>query len=151
MALFTLKESSKYSEAEIIAFLSTAVIPMRLACNSDKGFPLVASHWFKYQDGALYCAIHRSSLMAKLLTNDPRCGFEIAADTAPYRGVRGQGKASLLTERADENLHNLILRYLGDSQSQLAKWLLSRSDEEYLVRITPTWLTSWDFSERMTG
>ena len=150
MAFFTIKESSKYSEAEIIAFLSTAVIPMRLACNSDKGFPLVASHWFKYQDGALYCAVHRSSLVAKLLAKDPRCGFEIAADTAPYRGVRGQGNAALLVENAGENLHELIVRYLGDSQSQLAKWLLSRSDEEYLVRITPTWVTSWDFSERMT-
>jgi len=150
MAFFTIKESSKYSEAEIIEFLSTAVIPMRLACNTEKGFPLVASHWFKYQDGALYCAIHRSSLVAKLLTKDPRCGFEIAGDSVPYRGVRGQGNAALLMQNAGENLHNLILRYLGDTQSSLAKWLLSRSDEEYLVRITPTWVTSWDFSERMT-
>jgi hypothetical protein len=26
---------------------------------------------------------------------EPRCGFEVASDRPPYRGVRGQGVASL--------------------------------------------------------
>jgi hypothetical protein len=41
------------------------------------------------------------------------------------------------------------MRYLGKRESRLAQWLLGRADEEYVVRIAPSWITSWDFSERM--
>ena len=43
----------------------------------------------------------------------------------------------------------LVERYLGGSGSRLARWLLGRRDEEVGLRITPQWLTSWDFSARM--
>ena len=91
--------SSVFSEQQIAEFLAAATIPVRLACNDEKGFPLVASHWFAYHDGLLYCAIHKASRFAKLLSRDPRCGFEIAGDSPPYRGVRGQGNAELISKQ----------------------------------------------------
>jgi nitroimidazol reductase NimA-like FMN-containing flavoprotein (pyridoxamine 5'-phosphate oxidase superfamily) len=149
MAALPIKKDSAYTEAEMIAFLTAATIPMRLAVIDNRGRPLVASHWFRYGDGHFYCAIHSSSLVAKLAARNPGCGFEIAGDTIPYHGVRGQGTVELLTAGAEENLRELILRYLGDTESALAKWLLGRAEGEYLVKITPAWVTSWDFRERM--
>ncbi len=87
--------------------------------------------------------------MASLLKQDPLCGFEIAPDTIPYHGVRGQGRVTLTRTGAGELLERLIHRYLEGTDSTLAQWLLSRADQEYAVRIAPTWATSWDFSHRM--
>ncbi len=46
-------------------------------------------------------------------------------------------------------LDSLIRRYLGGTDSSLAQWLLGRIDEEVVLRIRPSWITSWDFSARM--
>ena len=69
----------------------------------------------------------------------------------PYRGVRGQGRAHLLPEAGAARLEVLLDRYLGDRESNLARWLLSRAEDEVAIRIEPSWLTAWDFSARMGG
>ena len=76
-------------------------------------------------------------------------GFEIAGDTPPYFGVRGTGRAQLLPSDAATVLPQLIDKYLGDQTVPLAKWLLSRLDEEVAIRIDSLTLTSWDYSSRM--
>jgi len=144
-----IKRDSAYDAQQMADYLAAARIPLRLACNGGNGFPLVASHWFEYRDGAFYLAIHQNSRVASLLDQNPLCGFEIAADTIPYRGVRGQGTVTLSRQGAAAQLDTLIMRYLGKRESRLAQWLLGRADEEYVVRIAPSWITSWDFSERM--
>ena len=48
-----------------------------------------------------------------------------------------------------DTLELLLGQYLGDCNSSLARWLLSRSDEELLVTIEPSRLFSWDYRERM--
>jgi hypothetical protein len=83
------------------------------------------------------------------LRRDRRCAFEVAPETAPYRGVRGQGLAELHEERGEEILRLLIDRYLEDSTSRLARWLLSRARQETAIAIEPLTLLSWDFRERM--
>lgn len=149
MPALPVKSDSAFSPAQMAEFLTSAKIPMRLACNGNNGAPLVASHWYQFEDGLLYLAIHCNSHVASLLQQNPHCGFEVAADTAPYRGVRGQGRATLTRDGAGARLEGLILRYLGNTDSKLARWLLSRANEEYAVCIAPTWITSWDYSQRM--
>lgn len=151
MPALPIKSDSAFDTAQMIEYLSTARIPLRLASNGGSGFPLVASHWFEYRDGSLFLAIHESSKVAALLQENPRCGFEIAADTMPYRGARGQGTATLSKASATEQLDTLIRRYLGNTESKLAQWLLSRAEAEFIVRIDPLWITSWDFSKRMSN
>ncbi len=149
MPTLPIKSDSAFDAEQMIDYLSTASIPLRLASNGSNGFPLVASHWFEYRDGSLFLAIHESSKVAALLQENPRCGFEVAADTIPYRGVRGQGTATLSRAGATGQLEALINRYLGNAENKLAQWLLSRAEAEFVVRIDPVWLTSWDFSKRM--
>ena len=80
---------------------------------------------------------------------DPNVGFEIALNAPPYKGVRGKGNATLTKENVSDTLHEVIVRFLGDTTSNLARWLLGRADEEYVIEIAPSWITSWDYSERM--
>jgi hypothetical protein len=100
-------------------------------------------------DGNLWCATQESSLLAQRITRDSRVGFEIAGDQPPYRGVRGTGTASILSEEAARILPALIERYQGAEHTSLSDWLLSRIDREVAIKITPTTFTSWDYSGRM--
>lgn len=122
---------------------------MRLAANTGSGFPVLLSLWFGRDDDDLLAAVHRDAKIVKRLTDDPRCAFEIATNDPPYRGVRGQARATLDSEGAAELLERLIIRYLGTTESKLGRFLMSRADEELIVRLRPRSIASWDYSERM--
>ena len=143
-------ESSQLDAAAIQAYLEDARIPLRLAVNGSDGCPIVASHWFEYRGGQLYCVLHRDALVAKRLDATGCCGFEVAHESMPYRGVRGQANIALLPVPAGGQLKNLFARYGVKEDSQLATWLLGRIDEECVLCITPRWVSGWDYSERMS-
>ncbi len=124
-------------------------IPVRLASLSAGGAPLLCSLWFLYDEGAIWCATPRTAKVVELLQHDPRCGFEVGGDLMPYRGVRGQGSATLSRADGPATLLRLIDRYLHSRDSGFARWLIARQDAEVAIRIEPAWLTSWDFSARM--
>ncbi len=141
---------STWDRAEIDRFLLETTIPVRLAVIDD-GVPLVVSIWYQWDaaSGTLLCVSHQNARVVRLLEASSACGFEIARDDPPYKGVRGQGEVTLERASAGVVLGSLIRRYLGDTDSSLAQWLLGRIDEEVVLRIRPSWITSWDFSARM--
>lgn len=142
--------SGPWDLSGIRAFLESAVIPMRLATNGSVG-PMVQSLWFLFDESALWCCTQRDSVVAKRLRSDPRCGFEIAGDNPPYRGVRGKGDASMDAGLAAELLERLLRRYDVASNSPLASWLQSRVADELAIRIDSLVVSSWDYSSRMSG
>jgi nitroimidazol reductase NimA-like FMN-containing flavoprotein (pyridoxamine 5'-phosphate oxidase superfamily) len=134
---------------EIESYLNVALIPLRLACTTESGWPMAVSLWFQYQDGCLYCATQKSARVVRYLQNDPRCAFEIAADLPPYCGVRGQAIAKIDERIGKEILMQLLVRYLGDMDNPLAQDLMIKSDNEIAIILEPVNLFIWDFSKRM--
>ena len=145
-----ISKSSAWDQNRIFSFLSENTIPVRLAVIQDK-HPLICSVWFSVDAETLVirCVSHGKSQLIKSLMADPNVGFEIALNAPPYKGVRGKGNATLTKENVSDTLHEVIVRFLGNTNSNLARWLLGRADEEYVIEITPSWITSWDYSERM--
>jgi hypothetical protein len=143
------RAKSDWDLAQIEGFFDASVIPIRLAVLSPAGKPLVCALWFVYSDGALWCATKASAAVAKYLIKNPECGFEVACEAMPYKGVRGQGHVSLLQEEGVPVLLRLIDRYLGTRESGFAQWLIANATDEVAIRIEPEWLTAWDFTERM--
>lgn len=141
--------SGPWDLVDIQGFLDSTVIPMRLATLGSVG-PMVQSLWYLFDGSALWCCTQRDSVVAARLRSDPRCGFEIAGDDPPYRGVRGRGVASMDAGLASELLERLISRYLIDPESPLALWLQSRVTDEVAIRIDTLVVSSWDYSSRMT-
>ena len=137
------------TDDQINAFIAQARIPLRLAVLDGTGCPIVLSLWFLQEDGAFWCATKADAQVIRYLTARPRCGFEIAGDTPPYRGVRGKGTATLHPERGAEILERLLDRYAILPGSRLASMLLAKADQEVAIRIVPQRLSSWDFSRRM--
>ncbi len=144
-----IRSTSAWDKHQIERFLADTVIPVRLACIDRDGVPLVCSLWYLYADGALWCATQQSASVAAFLRAEARCGFEVAPEQMPYRGVRGQGRVSLSAAEGPGVLLRLIDRYLGSRDTSFAAWLVARSATEVAIRLEADWVTSWDFSKRM--
>lgn len=132
-------------------YLDTIRIPMRIAIKTGDMWPWVISLWFLHQDGLLYCATQKHAKIVGHLENDNRCAFEIAADTPPYCGIRGKARARIDESLGAKTLEKLLVRYLGDTENELAKNLLSKKDTEVAIVIEPVRIYTWDFRQRMKG
>jgi nitroimidazol reductase NimA-like FMN-containing flavoprotein (pyridoxamine 5'-phosphate oxidase superfamily) len=138
-----------WDQAQVDAFLHNTTFPLRLACVGEDGFPRVVSVWYGYDGQHLRCVSHRSSQLVSLLERCDRVGFELAPNEPPYHGVRGQGIARLDSDADGAVLRQMLERYLGGTTSKLARWLLSRAEDEMLITIEPLRLFTWDYRERM--
>ncbi len=141
--------SGPWSQTATDSFLDTCTLPLRLSCVASDGFPRVASMWFHYETGQLLCVTHQNSKVAKILKQNNRVGFEVSPNEPPYYGVRGQGLVAIRPLGDSPLLEDLLARYVGDTNSSFAKWLLGRKDEELILSIAPQRLYTWDYRERM--
>lgn len=134
---------------DIETYLESIRIPLRLACTTESGWPMAVSLWFKHQNGHLICATQKSAKVVSYLKNNRRCAFEIAGDLPPYCGVRGQAIAEIDEKIGAEILEELLERYLGSTDSALARNLLTKRNDEVAIILKPVNLFTWDFSNRM--
>ncbi len=144
----TRKEESLITN-DVAAYLDEMRIPLRLAVVTQSGWPMVLSLWYVLSDGMLWCATQDTARVVRYLRRDPRCGFEVASEQPPYRGVRGQGRATLSPEHGRRILEILLDRYLGGRESSLARRLLARAGREVAIGVAPTRVFTWDYTERM--
>jgi hypothetical protein len=149
MSAGSIKRAGPWDESRTDRFLAETVIPVRFAATSRRGFPVLLSLWYLYEEGRLWCAVQEDSRIAGHVARDGRCAFEVAPNKPPYFGVRGQGRAHIVPEKGEQILRLLIQRYLGSESSKLARWLLERSATEVAIRIDPLRLMSWDYAARM--
>lgn len=144
------KISGPWDLERIHEHLDDAAIPIRLSCNRRSGFPLVASHWFVRKDESIWCAVQGASAVARALTRDPRCGFEVSGDQPPYFGVRGSAQVTVHGDLGGDTLRELLARYHGNLRSRFAQWLMGRADTEVALELRPVAYYSWDYRSRMS-
>ncbi len=130
-------------------YLNQTIIPLRLSGTNTFGWPFVMSLWYVSLNEKIYLATIKSAKVVKYLSNNPKCAFEIASDIPPYCGIRGQAKADINESKGDEILKILLNRYLGGIDNPLAQQLLSRSEQEVAIELTPIKLYQWNYSDRM--
>ncbi|WP_458204446.1 pyridoxamine 5'-phosphate oxidase family protein [Haladaptatus sp. NG-SE-30] len=138
-----------WSQEEAEEFLERATIPLRLACTTPSGHLWMVSLWFTYRDERLFCATSKQADIVRYLQHDSDVAFEASTNDPPYRGIRGNGTVSIEPDTEKELLRDLIERYLGGTDSGLARRLLSTDREEVVLCLTPRRVYSWDFTERM--
>ena len=138
-----------WSRTEAETFLDAAVVPIRLACRTPAGGLWMLSLWYRYRDGRFECATSADARIVRFLRADSEVCFEVSTNRPPYMGVRGAGEARLVEEGAKDVLGDLIDRYLGTTDGEMAGWLLREEREEVAIEIEPTRLSTWDFTPRM--
>lgn len=129
--------------------VSDTKIPIRIGFLKPDGVPNVVSLWYEQIDGKIYCATQKAAKIVNYLQKTPQCGFEIAADKPPYKGVRGNGIAKILPDKGNEILKILMKKYLGDKESTLSKFLKENSKTEVAIEISPQKIFCYDYSKRM--
>ena len=102
-------------------------------------------------NGKIFCATQKSAKIVKHLKENPTCGFEIAADSPPYKGIRGKGIVKILESDGKKILKNLIKKYLENKESRLSQFLEHNSKTEVAIEITPKKIINYDYSQRMKG
>jgi hypothetical protein len=130
-------------------YLMKSLIPIRIACLNTRGYPITMSMWYVYLQERIYCATKKNSKIIAFLSKNPKCGFEVATDLPPYRGVRGWGSARLDEVMGGEILDILIRKYLRDQESTLANFLRKRNKNEIAIEIVPASIFSYDYTDRM--
>lgn len=128
-----------------------AKIPIRIAFMDSNKEPRVISLWYAYINGKIFCATQKSARIVKHLKENPICGFEIAADSPPYKGVRGRGIAKIIESDGYKVLGVLIEKYLENKESNLSQFLEHNSKTEVAIEITPKTIFNYDYSQRMKG
>ena len=138
-----------WDAAETEAFLDSATVPLRLSCHASGESLWMLSLWFLYREEAFWCATSANADIVDYLADDDHVAFEISTNDPPYKGVRGNGTASVESDSEKALLRDLLERYLGGTDSALADRLLSPERAEVTIRIDPDRLSTWDFSDRM--
>ena len=141
--------SGAWSADEVEEFLRKVTIPIRIAAHRPDESLWIVTLWYRYREGNFECATWADADVVRYLRNDAEVGFEVSTNEPPYRGVRGHGSAGLSPDREKAVLRDLLERYLGGTDSSLARWLLDDDRDEVRIRIQPRVIYSWDYSDRM--
>jgi len=134
---------------EIDKFIPDSKIPIRIGFIKGTCTPAVVSLWYVCKDGKIYCATQKTAKIVSHLKKNPVCGFEIAADKPPYKGIRGEGTVQILNETGAYVLDLLMEKYLKGKESTLSKLLRNNSKTEVAIEITPQKVFHYDYSKRM--
>ena len=138
-----------WTSDEAERFLQSTVVPLRLGCRRPSGDLWMLSLWYRYDDGRFECATSADADVVRYLDADAHVSFEASTNEPPYRGVRGNGTASVTRDDEKAVLRALIERYLDDTDSPLARRLLSPERREVTITVTPDRLHTWDYTARM--
>lgn len=144
------KRYGAWKGSDIERFLKETRIPLRLSFDSGAGV-LIVPVWFEYRAERLWSCSPQESLLVKALTARPEVAFDVSTNDVPYRGVRGRGRARCSIAKDDTQMQNLLTRYVAGTENELAQWLLQRPEDEAIIQVEATWLTSWDFTKRMAS
>jgi nitroimidazol reductase NimA-like FMN-containing flavoprotein (pyridoxamine 5'-phosphate oxidase superfamily) len=133
-------------------FLDDHAIPVRVATRTPAGGLWMLSLWYGYEraDGSLHLATSADARVVEYLEADSEVAFEVSTNHPPYRGVRGQGDATLEPDDEKALLSALVEEYLGGRDSDLANWLLRDDRDEVHVTVDVTRAYAWDYSDRMS-
>lgn len=144
-----LEPSGPWSPEQTREYLQERTVPVRVATRTPGGRLWMLPLRYLFRDGALWCATSASADIVAFLEDGPGVAFEVSENEPPYMGVRGSAEATLSPDEDKRLLHELVTRYLGGTDSPLARRLLDADREEIRIRLDPTRAHTWDYSERM--
>ena len=144
-------DARKLTKAELDEFLSTPVIA-RLATTRPDGSPYVVPIWQQWDGEHMWVIPRERSAFVPNIQQEPRVCVSCADDVnQDHRRVTIEGTAEIvegpvpLVGRTKKIADEMVARYMGPTGAAYAQKTANRL--RYLVRITPTRITSWQGSE----
>jgi len=142
---------SSMTEEETRNFLSNKKLFARIGSIDKKGDPNVHPVWYYFDNDRIYFETGRDSRKAQNIQKKNMIYFCIDDDTAPYKGVRGKGVATILQDinKSLPIVEKLLIKYIGNLDNKMAKFLFNsvKSGESIVIEITPQFFATWDHSK----
>jgi PPOX class probable F420-dependent enzyme len=119
-----------------------------LATYRMDGGVLLSPVWHQWREGGFEVVVYAGDIKLQHLRRDPRASVVVYEHEPPYRGLEVRGEARLLQDGTAEAMSSMALRYLGEENGRAYAESISASDT-VLVRLEPTHVRGWDFSDDM--
>jgi nitroimidazol reductase NimA-like FMN-containing flavoprotein (pyridoxamine 5'-phosphate oxidase superfamily) len=126
---------------------------LQLATIDDTGYPNIQPVWFIYDNDKTRLYILTSDTSKKTLNirNNYKVYFSVDDCNIPYKGVKGRGNATILSDPAIviSTANKLSMKYYGSLDSPAAKSLIDRSKQQdaVAIEINPKFFSTWDFGK----
>ena len=139
------------SEREARKFLIESRSTLILGTTDADGSPMIHPVWY-YFDTARTKIYFYTEPALKKATNIRRRSqvyFDVDSDRWPYKGVKGKGRAKVVSKAAALQLASKILaRYVKKGQPMTKSVLGKVKTGGYVVfEIAPAYFTSWDYGK----
>jgi len=132
-------------------FLSHQKLFARIGSIDKYGDPNVHPVWYYFDNNKIYFETGKDTRKAQNIKNRDKIYFCIDDDSAPYKGVRGKGTASIIYDvnKSLSFLEKILLKYTGNLENKIAKFLLDsvKNEESVIIEITPRFFATWDHSK----
>lgn len=140
------------SENEAREFLTESKSTLLLGTTNADQTPMIHPVWY-YFDSAktkIYFYTEPALKKAKNLKQRSQVYFDVDSDKWPYKGVKGRGKARIVTDKEQALLlvEKILEKYVKKGQP-LAKSALEkvRNGGYVVIEITPAYFTTWDYGK----
>jgi hypothetical protein len=110
------------------------------------GSILLTPVWHLFKQGSFYIQVPGGDRKIAMLTHDPRCSILVAENEHPYRAIEARGEGRMSTDDYTDLGIEIVRRYVDayDPGGNAADYLL---DGGIIVRIDPTTIRAWDYSD----
>jgi nitroimidazol reductase NimA-like FMN-containing flavoprotein (pyridoxamine 5'-phosphate oxidase superfamily) len=140
------------SEREVRRFLAQSKSTLLLGTTNADGTPMIHPVWY-YFDSAktkLYFYTEPALKKATNIKERSRVYFDVDSDVWPYKGVKGKGRARMITAKSEAlSLASKILAKYVRKGRPMTKAVLGKVETGgYVIfEITPAYFTSWDYGK----
>lgn len=139
------------TERQARAFLTHSKSTLILGTINPDGTPVIHPVWFYFDSPRtkLYFYTEPALRKARNIRERSRVYFDVDQDKWPYRGVKGRGRAKMVSEKEALSVGAKILSKYVKKGQPLAKYALKkiRSGGYVVFEITPAYFTSWDYGK----
>ena len=139
------------TEIETRNFLSTKKLFARIGTIDKYGDPNVHPVWYYFDNNKIYFETGKTTRKAENILKNNKVYFCIDDDSLPYKGVRGKGTGVIVqdTNISIPIVKNILIKYVGNLESKMAKFLLNsvKSGESVVIEISPKFFATWDHSK----
>lgn len=141
------KDTAPLTEAQVRELLASTEL-LRLGFVDSAGWPVVHPVWFLHEGDRLVTTIGTDSLKARRFQEDPRAYFVVDTQSETgIRGVRGRARATVHGERTVELQRQLLQKYLGTEEGEMAEALLRDAQEgsSATLELLPEKYLTWGY------
>jgi len=138
------------TEREVRRFLVRSRSTLILGTSDADGAPILHPVWYYFDpsENKLYFYTGPTLRKARNIKARSQVYFDVDSDRWPYAGVKGKGKARLLTDKREAlSFASKILAKYVKKGHPLTRTALEkvRSGGYVVFEITPAYFTSWDY------